>query len=356
MKSTSLLLYGAILLTWLAAGCDGKDLSTGFAEDAQFACNQCHGNDDNAAPPKVVADGRSGDIDHELLAGAHQAHLKGRKLSNGVACQECHAVPEKTTDEGHLNGTVEVIFGAFASTGNSNPVWDPETGTCSSVYCHGAKLAGGTVTEPMWIPGEDAPDATACGACHGAPPPAPHPQADNCNLCHSSSVDENGDIIAGGTHLNGQKDFSGPHPEGYASPSQHGVEFEDYGVTRCSECHGEDLKGGTSGTSCDKCHPQMFTSCTFCHGGEDNDTGAPPADLMGNIDTTFASVGAHTAHLTTDSDWHLTVTCNQCHKVPAELLVAGHVDGSHDNLTWGSLAKTGGLNPTYQEETCGGKY
>lgn len=65
-------------------------------------------------------------------------------------------------------------------------------------------------------------------------------------------------------------------------------------------------------------------TCYFCHG--DADSPAPPKDLDGNTDTASPGVGAHRAHLA-ESDWHLQVTCNRCHVVPASQGEPQHIDG-----------------------------
>jgi len=49
-------------------------------------------------------------------------------------------------------------------------------------------------------------------------------------------------------------------------------------VTSCSECHGEDLRGGISEVSCSECHPKgpsPMTGCTSCHGNPPNGTTYP---------------------------------------------------------------------------------
>lgn len=339
------------LTCWLMAGCDGKELGSGLPPDTSTECNQCHGSDDNAAPPKVTAKGEQ--VDHELMAGAHQAHLAGATLGLAITCDQCHKVPESVDDAGHANGVIELLFGALASAAGAAPAWDKVSGTCNSTYCHGSTLSGGVLTAPAWI-GEQ--DATNCGSCHGFPPPEPHTQVQNCFTCHRDTIGEDDKLLVDGKHLNGEVDASGPHPDGYAAPDKHGNAFNDFGLATCNECHGADLKGGTSGVSCDKCHAEVFTSCTFCHGGVDNDTGAPPADLAGYSDTILDSIGAHTSHLEMGTDWHGPVVCSDCHKVPSSILDDGHADGGHGDLTFGALATTGELEPDFEGGYCSSVY
>src|SRR6516165_1461699 len=59
-------------------------------------------------------------------------------------------------------------------------------------------------------------------------------------------------------------------------------------------------------------------TCTRCHGGTDNATGAPPRDLHGNTDTASISVGAHTSHLNASHGIAGAVACESCHVVPAD--------------------------------------
>ncbi|MBI5508601.1 MAG: CxxxxCH/CxxCH domain-containing protein [Deltaproteobacteria bacterium] len=77
-------------------------------------------------------------------------------------------------------------------------------GACS-VYCHGQTLepagAGGKRTRPRWLADPDGP--MACDACHGAPPPPPHPHLllpDRCDGCHPFAGLRPEDVA---THING---------------------------------------------------------------------------------------------------------------------------------------------------------
>jgi predicted CxxxxCH...CXXCH cytochrome family protein len=81
-------------------------------------------------------------------------------------------------------------------------------------------------------------------------------------------------------------------------------------------------------------------TCTRCHGGLDNDTGAPPYDTHGQ--TSSAAVGAHATHLTAG------VRCGDCHPVPADAAPSGlHQNGHVDVIpvAYGRLA-TDGSPPT----------
>jgi len=116
------------------------------------------------------------------------------------------------------------------------------------------------------------------------------------------------------------------HPDNFSSGAIHGpalkVQTED-----CRECHGEDLTGGTSGVSCDGCHSGASSTawrgnCVFCHGGVENETGAPPRNLDGT--DIVGPFPAHTVHVT-GSAIASAYDCNQCHTKANDVLSPGHV-------------------------------
>jgi predicted CxxxxCH...CXXCH cytochrome family protein len=230
---------------------------------------------------------------------------------------------------GHRNGLpAEIVFSGLGRTGGLAPVWTRDTATCSSVYCHGATLSGGTLKNPVWTTVDSSQNA--CGTCHGNPPPAPHEDNPDCFLCHSATVKTTGAIdVAGGKHINGVLESStSPHPEGWADATAHGFGYFD-DPSGCKACHGDALTGGASGLSCDSCHiggTAWRTDCLYCHGGGDSTNGAPPYGARGESSVTQQAVGAHTAHLTI-SPSHTAWACSTCHTVPGSISDAGHIDG-----------------------------
>jgi len=128
------------------------------------------------------------------------------------------------------------------------------------------------------------------------------------------------------------------HPDGFEDPAVHGLEAKLHEQT-CTDCHGADLSGG-AGLSCDSCHPAGWrTDCTFCHGGVDNSTGAPPESILD--ETTDTAFGAHTRHV--EENTHAAFECSQCHTTPTDVLSAGHLFDStpgQAELTFGA-----GLSP-----------
>lgn len=190
------------------------DRSVTFA--AQEGCGGiCHGTEGNPAPAPDL----EGRTDPRLVTvGLHDAHLFPRSgLGLAVACEECHRVPREVVEFGHLDGGNAEVFppvqgvSTLASADNAMPTWNRETATCSDVYCHGggdtlgADTSPGIVREVVW----NDPDSNQvyCGSCHGVPPStpihAPIESLTECSGCHPTTVDEFGNILPQGDHLNG---------------------------------------------------------------------------------------------------------------------------------------------------------
>lgn len=113
------------------------------------------------------------------------------------------------------------------------------------------------------------------------------------------------------------------HPVGFAAADVHGLEAKMQSQD-CRACHGADLTGGTSNVSCDSCHTQGWRKdCLFCHGGTDNDTGAPPEELDGQTDPQLLRFRAHTAHVM--AEWTSSLECTECHTMPTDVLSEGHM-------------------------------
>lgn len=125
------------------------------------------------------------------------------------------------------------------------------------------------------------------------------------------------------------------HPVGWKVPDAgtfHGPPSLQ-GLQACTSCHGPELTGGTVGVSCDQCHSGWKTNCTFCHGGVDNQTGAPPRDVLGGSATTQVTVGAHTSHVSATHAIASPINCAACHPTVTDALSAGHVDPAPAELT-----------------------
>ena len=301
--------------------CHGQDLeggTTGVSCNSchggtawQSTCTFCHGDATRTANPAAPPVGTQGETTTTSVAvGAHAKHLGGGAVGGAVACTECHAVP---TGIAHVDGTATVTFGAAASRGSLQPVWDGSG--CASTYCHGTTISGGTNKTPTWTAGEG--EAT-CGTCHGVPPPAPHTTSTACGGCHGGYTVAS---VNATTHLNGSVDATGSgHPAGWSAPTQHGY-AANAELASCRACHGHDSTGGTSTVSCNSCHggTAWQSSCTFCHGDAARaaNQAAPPVGTQGETATTSIAVGAHQRHLT-GGFVGAPVACTECHAIPTE--------------------------------------
>ncbi len=279
-------------------------------------CTLCHGGlvRSDGAPPY----GLEGEVNGTALAvGAHTRHLSGGIIAAAVACSTCHIVPPVTNDSAHLDlsrlagepldSVAEIVWHGFADGGGAT--WDRSAATCSNTYCHGNFDGGADTNGPTWT----SPNQALCGSCHDA--------GDNpselgwkheyhvgsaglaCGECHASVVDTLDNITGLELHVNGSIDTL----------------TRDADV--CAVCHG-------SGTG----------ACTDCHGGLDNQTGAPPDGLDGEVTSAALAVGAHTMHLD-GGDISDGIPCDECHDVPSSVLQSGHLGSdSIAEMSWGNLA------------------
>jgi predicted CxxxxCH...CXXCH cytochrome family protein len=125
----------------------------------------------------------------------------------------------------------------------------------------------------------------------------------------------------------GDDPFGGQyHPDGFAEAEAHGPAMK-LGGDDCRGCHGVELEGSATAPSCDGCHtpeaPTAWrTDCTFCHGGEADETGAPPGEIEG--DGAVASFVAHTAHVNSQM-MSTGFDCTQCHVKAVDVLSPGHI-------------------------------
>ncbi|MBK9033288.1 MAG: CxxxxCH/CxxCH domain-containing protein [Myxococcales bacterium] len=324
----------------------------GVVEVRSLTCDACHGGAGDPSPPRDV----SGNLATTARGvGAHRSHLRSSTWRAPIACTECHRVPATILAAGHFDTPLpaELRFGATARADGASPSFDGAR--CADAYCHGATLLpGGSNHTPTWttVDGSQA----ACGTCHGLPPGGAHPAVgapvpQACGMCHAAVVSLAGGFVAPALHLDGVVETASPHPGGWAAPSAHGAAANDGGLAACQACHGADLRGGMSAVSCTSCHADWETRCTFCHGGTDNLTGAPPAGVGGELLRSTVAVGAHTLHVGATTI-HAAWDCTRCHVKPTSVFSPGHIDGDGR-----AEVRFDGLNPiatyTLATATCG---
>jgi len=159
---------------------------------------------------------------------------------------------------------------------------------------------------------------------------------------------------------------SGPaasvHPEGWTAPSVkanfHGqaIRSDGWNMSGCQSCHGTDYAGGSVDVSCLTCHPGTPEGCSVCHGSSANS--APPEDTQDQVETRFAGVGAHQAHVV-EGALTSAYACEVCHTMPSTFADAPHIDGDGQaEIVWGGLAQRGDAMPQYDAttSTCAGVY
>jgi predicted CxxxxCH...CXXCH cytochrome family protein len=173
----------------------------------EASCTNCHGGT-NPAPPLDTSGASS---TATAGVGAHQTHVLGTQRSRAVPCSECHAVPQKVLDPGHLDSALpaELSFAGVALAHGATPEY--VNGTCQSTSCHGAVFpngdpSGGSNTAPTWtrVDGSQA----ACGSCHAYPPPPPHPNPGNpCHDCHGNMALDDVSFTHPELHVDGNVTF-----------------------------------------------------------------------------------------------------------------------------------------------------
>jgi predicted CxxxxCH...CXXCH cytochrome family protein len=94
----------------------------------------------------------------------------------------------------------------------------------------------------------------------------------------------------------------------------------------------------------------------MCHGGTNDQTGAPPRTTWGNA-ADAVRVGAHARHLAGSANAP-PVACASCHVVPTDALTPGHIDGPTATVTFGGVATAGSATPRWDRAaaTCATSY
>jgi predicted CxxxxCH...CXXCH cytochrome family protein len=127
-------------------------------------------------------------------------------------------------------------------------------------------------------------------------------------------------------------------------------------ISDCATCHPDTVGPDGEIKVADGLHIdgeiEAVVDCYSCHGTQDTKAAPPPA-LNGSDQTSDIGVGAHQAHML-DNNISKAISCEQCHTVPQSVRAPGHwPDASEEpraEVTFGSLAKTGGVNPAWDRD------
>ncbi len=235
--------------------------------------------------------------DDTLSADFHGAYLKSVGF-NAKTCQECHA-------QNYQGGTSGVSCFKCHTQYPHATSWVDTT----SANFHGLALKAANFNLQL------------CQPCHaqnfqgGA-------SGVSCYTCHSLYP-----------HLSGWSQST--------SSAFHGVEImtNQWNMNGCKTCHGANYSGIATGSnvSCmsSGCHVDALgnqkspEACNTCHGtfnalASNIILWAPPRDVSGDTLTTARGVGAHQPHL--QATFGKPLQCQECHTVPAQVYVAGHLD------------------------------
>jgi len=215
--------------------------------------------DASGAPPADIA-GNEG-TEHRGV-GAHQVHLAGGSYSVGFPCRTCHVVPDSLYAAGHIDSTehAEVTFGGLAVQDGATPEWNGSS--CQNVYCHGNFEFGQRQNAPVWtqVNGTQA----QCGSCHALPPTGGHPASEVCQLCHSTIVGSDQQIIDKAGHVNGGAALGAPgdhDSERFPINSGH----HQGAWQGCSACHLNPAN--FEDVSCLNCHQHEQSAMNTTHAG-----------------------------------------------------------------------------------------
>ncbi|MFH1469687.1 MAG: CxxxxCH/CxxCH domain-containing protein [Pseudomonadota bacterium] len=354
----------------LAGGTTGIGCDTCHPSGWRSDCTFCHGGveDSTGAPPYDIDGSETG-----LSYPEHGVHVQ-QTIHAAWGCEQCHITPADAMSAGHVFvGDSTPAIAEVTMTSGLSPAGIYAGGaSCANLYCHGDGAS---------TPGTAATGATlGCTDCHGGAAStrtlsgvhAEHLTAGGtCADCHADTAADDTTISDPLPHVDGDVDVamvsgmtwdgaaescSGTchgvahagatwdgdfHSAGWSSPAIHGL-AANMQTMECGDCHGADLTGGLSGQSCDDCHSSGWrTDCTFCHGGTDNSTGAPPVDIDGT--STGTPFRDHSEHVE-DTSHHDAWDCDTCHDEPTDVLSAGHIFVSDATAGAAEVDFTGGLS------------
>jgi len=161
---------------------------------------------------------------------------------------------------------------------------------------------------------------------------------------------------------------SGVHGAGWLTPASnnfHGniIAGNKWDMSGCKTCHGNDYRGGNTGSACYDCHSKGPEGCRLCHGNSSHSY--PPEALNGDTSNTYIGVGAHVSHLGS-TKFSAIVECTECHRDVENFSDTNHIGPNPDNIAeinFGPLANKylgGGVFPAPEwnrsTATCSGTY
>ena len=235
----------------------------------------------------------------DVKTGAHTAHITAsERLHPGLVCVDCHGAVN-LNDPTHMNGVANFNWSVLARTGNLSPNYNPVTGQCTNVYCHGNAMPGGDTSgsnrSPIWSNPNYLPQtlsAAGCGTCHGFPPPT--------SVGHPAVT-----IPAGfpNTPLGTTCACHGNINQQTAGPTTYANVFLDPAL---------HINGTLEGGNCNGCHGYPPVSQGFA-GTLNNWTGAKIEDYPGGGGA--HSINSHVSKSARPSDGF--AYCNKCHN-PAD--------------------------------------
>lgn len=286
--------------------------------DLSVGCSSCHGDLTSPAPPRDTLGNTSTSL---RSIGAHRSHLGSSSWHAEVTCNDCHTVPTRYDDPGHIDPSpAELTYSGTAVARGAVPSWD---GARCSNYCHGQTIDGGSNRTPAWttLDGTQA----ACGTCHSLPPAAPHPQNNQCSVCHAAVINAAGAFVDPSLHINGQVEAQMACGSCHPVPPATGTHLLHVG-SQGSRVYGS-LSTAASVTSptgyafgCGNCHPT--DSSRHLSGGRADielyNPNAPPGSLKAR--SPMATYTPGSTVFTDDAGLPYTQgTCSSvyCHSGPA---------------------------------------
>ncbi len=295
-------------------------------------CLECHGGWGKKCASDeecTASDGDTCDPEQKKcislkLSGLHALHAAKPSFSRQGGCSDCHPVPEEILGGTHLfpSNHHDVIFGRIATQeGKLQSNYDPVTGECRNVYCHGPSFEREqNANRWFWFGPFDGNEKGRCGTCHTVPP-AKHMAIGkgDCLLCHP--FPEKG--LGKSSHVNGVVELK----------TWQGLS----GQPKCGACHG---------TPPSKPHPQR-AACGLCHKGYrvsemDGDRLNATLHMNGRADVvdSIKDIPCGSCHGVPPSTPHLSnPDCSLCHpnyesSAGSQMPFSEHLNGKIDVQVW----------------------